>query len=70
MKTMKMFKRQPDMCSGCEYREIKYLVPTCVVYPAVPGVFLRAGRCPFNPPVVESVKKKIRVGQQKQRKLI
>jgi hypothetical protein len=52
------------ICEGCE-KVSKDL--ECTVYAQVPPYYIRHRCCPFNRKVV-TVKKKKRVGQQKQRK--
>jgi hypothetical protein len=40
---------------------------TCTVYDPIPPFYVRRGCCPFNQPV-KNVYKKVRVGQQKQKR--
>ena len=54
-------------CIGCEYSgELKR---QCTVYYSVPSMYMRAGRCPANPPKAKATGRRVRVGQQKQRRL-
>jgi hypothetical protein len=58
-------------CDGCSKAVPKGPLgfKGCSVYFFVPNHLIRAGACAFNPPVLETAKKRVRVGQQKQRRL-
>lgn len=60
------------VCNGCTKGVVLRVFPyttCCTVYERVPGAYLRANLCPFNPPVAKASNKRVRVGQQKQRKV-
>ena len=53
-----------DMCEGCS----KAIGPSnlcCSAFKFPPGMYVRAGKCPLNPPKAVAKKGRVRVGQQK-----
>ena len=55
------------ICEGCERVQEEL---TCGVYASPPPYYIRHGCCPFNMPKRTATKKRrVRVGQQKQRKV-
>lgn len=60
------------ICEGCEKGPSMTTFPyvkRCTVYPWVPPYYIRVNQCPFNMQSVMVKKCKVRVGQQKQRRL-
>lgn len=57
----------PKICEGCE-KEVEF---ECTVYrnPWLTFANYTGGPCPLNPPKVEASKKRVRVGQQKTKRL-
>lgn len=54
------------MCEGCERLSPDF---ACLVYAAPPSYYIRHGCCPFNMPKRKATsKRRVRVGQQKQKK--
>jgi hypothetical protein len=58
-------------CTGCSRAkgtEHQPFLRMCTVYSFVPSSYIRLGSCPFNVEPIAVPKRKIRVGQQKQKK--
>ena len=54
------------LCEGCDrVSEDK----TCMVYAFVPPYYIRHGCCPFNKKSTSVPKRKVRVGQQKTKRI-
>lgn len=61
-------KRQENIeliCEGCE--KFRHETLSCSVYVDIPPYYLRCKCCPFNMPETKVEKKRVRVGQQKQK---
>lgn len=59
------------ICEGCKKVATVQdsVLYECTVYAQVPPYYIRHGCCPFNMPKAKTLKYKVRVGQQKQRKV-
>ena len=55
------------ICEGCDRVEAND--KTCQVYAFVPPYYIRHGCCPYNKKATTVPKKKVRVGQQKTKRL-
>lgn len=54
------------MCEGCEKADMTLF--KCTVYNELPSYYVRRGCCPFNQETKQPTKRKVRVGQQKQKR--
>jgi len=55
-----------EICNGCKKARKD---GSCMVYGVPPSVYVRGGECPINQIERKAKKKRVRVGQQKQKRL-